>query len=42
MGRTKNANANAKRNNNVKGKDDNSFVSYAEVEASKLSNSKKK
>ncbi len=41
MGRTKNANANAQRNNNAKNTNQTGFTSYAEVEADKA-NSKKK
>jgi hypothetical protein len=41
MGRTKNANANAQRNDNVKKGNSPEFASYAEVEAEKA-NSKKK
>ncbi|WP_456278636.1 hypothetical protein [Bacillus sp. AK128] len=41
MGRTKNANANAQRNNNAKKDNQQEFTSYAEVEAAKA-NSKKK
>jgi hypothetical protein len=41
MGRTKNANANAMRNNNVKKAKNQEFASYAEVEAAKA-NSKNK
>ncbi|MFZ3590922.1 hypothetical protein ACOI1C_17105 [Bacillus sp. DJP31] len=42
MGRTKNANANAQRNDNVKKDNDTEFASYAEVEADKANSKKKK
>ncbi|MFD1738452.1 hypothetical protein ACFSCX_18165 [Bacillus salitolerans] len=41
MGRTKNANANAQRNDNVKKGNGREFASYAEVEAEKA-NAKEK
>ncbi|WP_283244090.1 hypothetical protein [Bacillus suaedaesalsae] len=42
MGRTKNANANAQRNDNVKKGNSPEFQSYAEVEAEKAGMKKKK